>query len=305
MLEMLESTLRLSVPLLFAAMGGVLCERSGIATICLEGVMITSAWTAAVVNYSTGNPWLAITAASLAGTATMGLHALLSVRLRADQIVSGVAVNLVASGMTPLLNKALYGSPTNTPSIPMSERFATWEVPGLAKLPFLGPLLFAHKPLVFAAILAPFALHYLFKKTIPGLRIIAAGDGPEALLSAGISPENVRWAALLGGGWLASFGGSYLSISHSSQFTRDMTAGRGYIALTALIFGKWKPLPTLAACLLFGFTDALQIQLQSESLFGLAVPVQLIQALPYAVTLFVLIGFVGKAKPPLSIGTRD
>ncbi len=283
MIELIMSSLRLSTPLLFAAMGGILCERSGIATICLEGVMITSAWTAAVVTSATGSPWMGLLAAMAAGAVTMWLHAFLSITAKADQIVSGVAVNLIASGVTPFLNKAIFGSPTNTPSIPMDNRF--------------HPL-----PLAACAICLPFVLHYIIKNTRPGLRLSAAGDGPTALRAAGVSTVKVRYVALFWGGVVTSFGGTFLSIAHASQFTRDMTAGRGFIALTALIFGKWKPLPTLFACLFFGFTDALQIRLQSTTLAGIELPVQFIQALPYLVTLLILVGFVGRARPPLAIG---
>ena len=204
MTELFASTLRLSTPLIFAAMGGLLCERSGIATICLEGVMITSAWTAAVVNYYTGDPYLAMTVALFAGAVTMGLHAFLSITTKADQIVSAVAVNLIAAGMTPLLNKSLFGSPTNSPSIPLDQRFGDWVFPLLNKIPFIGPALFEHKPLIYLALILPFVLHYMIRHTGLGLRLLAAGDGPEALQTSGVSPGKVRYVSLLLGGALAS-----------------------------------------------------------------------------------------------------
>jgi len=285
-LEILASTLRLSTPLLFAAMGGVLCERAGIATICLEGAMIAGAWAAAVVNLETHNPWLGLVAGIVAGALVMCVHAALTLGARAQAIVSGVAVNLLALGLTPSLDKALYGSPTNTPSIPLGDRFTT-----VLGLPVL----------VYGALALPFAVHLLFSRTGWGLWITAAGDKPDALRALGISPVRVRLAALLAGGAMAGIGGVYLSIAHASQFTRDMTAGRGFIALAAVIFGKWKPLPAAAACLVFGVADMLQIHLQSVELWGTQVPVQFVQALPYVVTLVVLAGFVGKAVPPRAI----
>ncbi len=285
--ELASSTLRMSVPLIFAAMGGLLCERAGVATICLEGVMLIGAWTAAVVNLETGNPWLGLFAGVFAGAMLMALHAWLSITTKADQIISGVAVNLVASGITPMLNKALFGSSTNTPSIPMADRFGS----------FLGIL-----PLTWLALFLPVILYFAVTKTRWGLRLLAAGDGPNALEAAGVRVSAVRWRALLLGGGIAAMGGVFLSISHASQFTREMTAGRGYIALTALIFGKWKPLPTLASCFLFGFADAMQIRLQSTTLLGYAFPVQFVQGMPYLVTLLVLVAFVGRARPPLAIG---
>lgn len=290
MSELLASTLRLSTPLLFAAMGGLLCERPGIATICLEGVMLVGAFTAATVTAFTHDAYLGVTCALFAGALTMGLHAFLSITARADQIVSAVAVNVLAAGITPFLCKLYFGSPTNSASLPLDER--------------LRPVLLGQPLLVYLALALPFLLHFLLYRTKWGLRIIAAGDGPEALRTCGVSPLKVRYLSMLAGGAIASLGGVYLSISHSSQFTRDMTAGRGYIALTALIFGKWKPLPALAACLFFGFTDALQIRMQSAPILGFTFPVQFIQALPYLVTLVVLVAFVGHARPPLSIGRR-
>ncbi len=302
MLELLASSLRLSTPLIFAAMGGVICERSGVATICLEAAMIMGAWVAAVVNFGTNDPWLALSLGILGGAATMALHAFLSVTARADQIVSGVAVNLLAAGVTPLFNKSLYGSPTNTPAIPLEFRFHDVPIPLLSKIPFLGELLFDQKALLYIALVLPFLVHWFLFRTGLGLRVLASGDAPEALRTAGVSPSKVRYASLIAGGAIASLGGVYLSIGHASQFTRDMTAGRGFIALAAVIFGKWRPLPAFLACLFFGFTDALQIQLQSLTVFGWQFPVQFIQLMPYAVTLLVLVGFIGRARPPLSIG---
>jgi general nucleoside transport system permease protein len=275
----------MSVPLIFAALGGLLCERSGIATICLEGVMIVGAFTAATVDYFSHDPILACLAALAAGGLFMMIHALLTIVAKADQVISGVAINILAAGLTPLLAKMIFGSPTNTPSIPMAER--------------LNPLL-----LIYVAFVLPLVIHYFLYRTTWGLRLLASGDGPEALRTSGVRPEAVRAIALAVGGAICGLGGAYLSIAHGSEFTRDMTAGRGYIALTALIFGKWKPLPATAACLFFGIADALQIQLQSTVLFGHEVPVQWIQAFPYALTLFILVTFVGKAKPPISIGAR-
>lgn len=303
MVEILESTLRLSTPLLFAAIGGFLCERSGIATICLEGTMITSAWTAAVVNYYTHSPTLGLLAALLVGGLTMSVHAFLVVIARADQIVSGVAVNILAGGITPVLTKAIFSSPTNTAAILVEDRFKPLHIPFLSELPGIG-FLFHQMPLVYLALLLPALVHFIAYRTGLGLRLLASGDGPEALRTAGVSPEKVRFVALFFGGMVTSLGGAYLSISHASQFTRDMTSGRGFIALAALIFGKWKPIPTMFACLFFGLADSLQIRLQSVEFFGTTFPVQFIQAFPYLVTLVVLVGFIGSAKPPLSIGKQ-
>jgi len=283
MMELLLSTLRLSTPLIFAAMGGFLCERSGVATICLEGVLLTSAWAAATVTYFTHNPYLGAMAALIVGGCTMFIHAFLTVKAKTDQIISGVVVNLIAAGMTPLLTKLLFGSPTNTKAIPVYERFNS-------------------NALTLFACVLPFILSVLVYRTGLGLRLLAAGDGPEALETSGVSPQKVRLWAMSLAGMIVGLGGVYLSTAHASQFTRDMTAGRGYIALTALIFGKWRPIPAFLSCLFFGLADALQIQLQSNPIFGQTFPVQALQALPYIVTLLVLVGFIGNAKPPLAIG---
>lgn len=300
-MELIASTLRLATPLLFAGMGGLLCERSGISTICLEGVMLCGAWAAATVTFFTHNPWLGIAAGILAGMLSMGLHAFLSITTRADHIISGVAVNVLAAGLTPLLDKTYFGSPTNTAAIPLAERLHPVALGPLASIPGIG-FLFDQPLLIYVALVLPFFLAFFLYRTGWGLRLLAAGDGPEALRTAGVSPERVRWLALLAGGAVTSLGGAYLSISHASQFTRDMTSGRGYIALTALIFGKWRPIPTCLACLFFGFFDAVQIRLQSNTLFGAQVPVQFVQALPYLVALVVLAGFIGQSRPPLAIG---
>lgn len=301
MSDILASCLRLSTPLIFAALGGLLCERAGVATICLEGVMLVSAWTAATVTFYVGDPWVGLVAGVFAGILAMSLHALLSITARANAVISGVAVNILAAGITPLLTKAFFGSSTSTASLPVTERLGAVAIPGLSSLPGLGPLFFDQPVLIYAALILPFVVHWLLNRTGFGLWILAAGDGPEALRTSGVRPESVRWAAFMLGGAITALGGVYLSISHASQFTRDMTSGRGFIALTALIFGKWKPLPAFAACLFFGFFDALQIRLQSTTVFGNPVPVQFVQALPYLVALVVLAGFIGRARPPIAI----
>jgi simple sugar transport system permease protein len=283
-------------------MGGLLCERAGVATICLEGVMITGSWAAATVAYYTHSPWFGICAGILMGAFTMGLHGLLSIFSKADHIISGVCVNLFAAGLTPFLNKILFGGTTHSGALDLSDRFLPFSSLILPELPWLSKILLEHTPLVYMALTTPFLIHFLMYRTSLGLRIQASGDSPEVLRSAGVSPERVRLVALLMGGAIASLGGAFLSISHASQFTRDMTAGRGFIALTAVIFGKWRPLPTLGACVFFGFTHALQIQLQSSSIFGVDFAVQVIQVIPYAATLFVLVSFIGRAHAPLSIG---
>lgn len=302
MSEWLASTIRLSTPLIFAAMGGLLCERAGVATLCIEGVLLISAWAAATFTFYLHSPWLGLLFSLSLGGLMMLLHARLTLYEKADPIISGVAINLLASGMTPLFTKAFFGSATNSGALSLEERFNIVPIPYLSDIPFIGPLFFSQMLLTYLALLLPFVLAFFVSNTRWGLRLRAAGDGPNALETAGVMVKQVRLRALFLGGVIVSLGGAYLSVAHASQFTRDMSAGRGFIALTAIIFGKWRVLPTLAACLFFGLAESLQIHLQSVHFFGIKFPVQFIQAFPYAITLLVLVGFVGRARPPLAIG---
>jgi simple sugar transport system permease protein len=209
---------------------------------------------------------------------------------KAQTIVSGVAVNLIASGVTPFLCHLLFHSSTNTASLPFHSRFAG--------------LYFSQYGLTYFALLLPFLIHLFIKYSRPGMRLMACGENPSALEASGISAHAIKWISLGMAGAVASLGGVFLATSHASQFTRDMSAGRGFIALAAVIFGKWRPIPTFFACLFFGLADSLQIHLQSKSLFGYSFPVEFVQATPYLITLFILAGFVGKSIPPRAI-TED
>jgi general nucleoside transport system permease protein len=277
--ELLASTLRVSTPLIFAALGGMFSERSGVVNIALEGLMLIGSFAAAVGTFVTHSPWLGSGCGMIAGVALAAVYALFVIQLRADQIVAGTAINMLALGLTPFLCKILYDVTGSTPSIPLSQRFESAPI-------YLG--------WVFVA-----ACWLWMKFTRTGLWVSFAGEHPEALDAAGVRVNRVRWAAVLVGGALAALGGATLSICLSSSFSRNMTAGRGFMALAALIFGKWRPIPTALACLLFGFADAIQIRLQGAGL----IPVQFIQILPYLVTVLVLAGFVGRSRPPKALGT--
>lgn len=284
LLQLLASTLRVSTPLLFAALGGMCCERAGVINIALEGMMLLGAFGAAVGALATHSPWLGSLCGLAAGLALAALYALFVIRLRANQIVAGTAINMLAMGLTPFLCKLLYDVTGSTPAIPLEDRFQSAPL-------YLGWALVG--------------LCWLWVRHTPaGLWVSFAGEHPEALDAAGIRVNRVRWAAVLAGGALAGLGGASLSIFLSSSFSRDMTAGRGFIALAALIFGKWKPVPTALACLLFGFAEAAQMRLQGVVLWGATpVPVQFIQILPYLVTILVLAGFVGRSRAPKALGT--
>jgi simple sugar transport system permease protein len=281
--QLLGPTLRISTPLVFAALGGMFSERAGVINIALEGLMLVGAFGAAVGTLVTHSPWLGSLLGMGAGVTLAAVYALLVIRLRANQIVAGTAVNLLALGLTPFLCKVLYDVTGSTPNIPIQDRFSS------------APLY-----LCWVAVgLCWFVMTY----TRAGLWYGVAGERPQALDAAGIKVNRVRWLAVLLSGALAGMGGASLSIFLSSSFARNMTGGRGFIALAALIFGKWKPVPAAFAALLFGATEALQIHLQGVVLWGnKPVPVQFIQILPYAITMLVLAGFVGRSRPPNALG---
>jgi len=282
--QLLESTLRVSTPLIFAALGGMFSERSGVINIALEGMMLIGAFGAAVVTCVTHSPWLGSLGGMAAGALLAAFYALFAIWLRANQIVAGTAINMLALGVTPFVCKILYDVTGQTPAIALAERFQS-------------------APLYMSWILVA-ACWFWVRYTRSGLWVSFAGEHPEALDAAGIRVNRVRWAAVLVSGALAGMGGATLSVFLASSFSRNMTAGRGFIALAALIFGRWKPVPTAIACLMFGFAEALQFRLQGVSLGdGKPIPVQFIQVLPYVVTVLVLAGFVYRSRPPQAAGT--
>ena len=283
-LALIASSIRLATPLILAAMGGLFSERAGIINIALEAMMLAGAFTAASVTSSTGSPWFGLASAAVAGILLALVHAVGCIRYRADQVVSGTALNILMIGLPGFLGGALFRSSGSTPQIPQDQL-----------LP-LSPIVIA-----FAAVPAGW---YLLYRTRFGLRLRAVGENPEAADAAGVDVARIQYAGVLLSGALAAIGGAYLSIGQSSLFTRNMTSGRGFIALAALIFGKWRPVPTLLACLFFGFTDALTIQMQGVVKLpsGEDVPVQFIQMVPYVLTIVVLAGFVGQARPPRALG---
>jgi len=281
--QLWQSTLRGATPLIFAALGGLLCERSGVVNIALEGLMLLGAFAAAVGTLSTHSPWLGCGCALAAALGLAALYGLLAIPCRANQIVAGMAINMLALGLTPFLCKVSYDVTGSTPAIPIDERF--------------------HKAPLYLSWLLVITCWFFMKYTRPGLWVSFAGEHPEALEAAGIGVNRVRWAAVLASGALAGLGGASLSVYLASSFSRNMTAGRGFMALAALIFGKWKPLPAALACLLFGFADAVQIRLQGVAVWGgKQLPGQFIQILPYLATILVLAGFVGRSRAPKALG---
>ena len=282
--ELLLSTMRLSVPLIFAALGGLMCERSGVANIALEALLLFSAFAAGGVTWLTNDAYLGITAGLACAGVVGAIFGVICLWGRGDQIVIGTGMNLLAAGLIPVLTKGLFDRTGSTPALEASQTF--------------------HEPIYFfiASIAIFGALEFLFRRTRHGLRITAAGENPLALRTQGVSDRAVRLRAVIEGSIIAGIGGVYLALCQGSGYIREMSAGRGFIALAALIFGAWKPWTTLLACLFFAFLDAMQIQLQSVQ--NVPIPNQFIQILPYVVTLLILIFANKRVTAPAAIN-RD
>jgi simple sugar transport system permease protein len=287
------STIRTSTPLVLAALGGMFSERSGVINIALEGKMLAGAFTAAAVTYAAdaklglgvGSPWAGLLAGIAAGLLLAAIYAVVCIRYKADQVVSGAAINILMIGIPGFLSGAFFLSSGSTPQIP-KEHLMPWT-----------PIILAF------GVFVPLSWYVMYRTPF-GLRLRAVGEKPEAADAAGVSVNRMRYSGVLLAGVLAGIGGAYLSIGQSSLFTRNMTAGRGFIALAALIFGKWRPVQTMLACLLFGFTEAVSIQMQGAVKLpsGEDIPVQFIQMAPYVLTIIVLAGFIGSSRPPRALG---
>lgn len=276
------ATLRLATPLIFAAMGGLMSERSGIVNVALEGFMLAGAFAGAVIGHYYSSAWIGWGSALIVGLLVGALYALFTIELKADQIITGMAFNLLMVGLIPFLTKILFNSTGSTPSLQVEDRFS-------------------FEPLIMVFILVALITFWLYKMR-SGLWLLFAGEHPEALIASGVSLRKVRWAAVSLSGAFAAWGGASLSLFLASSYSPQMTGGRGFMALAALIFGKWKPLPTLGACFLFAFAEALQIRLQGIKINNIEVPVQFIQILPYVVTIIALAGFIGKSRAPKALG---
>jgi len=282
--SLVMSTLRLATPLVLAALGGLFSERAGVVNIALEGIMLAGAFTAAALTYAAGSPWVGLLGGIGAGLLIATIHALACIRYRADQVVSGTAINILMTGVPGFLSGALFLSSGSTPQLQKEQ-------------------LIPYTPMVMAGLMVPLTWYVLYRTPF-GLRLRAVGENPEAADAAGVSVASIRYAGVLLSGVLAGIAGAYLSIGQSSLFTRNMTSGRGFIALAALIFGKWRPVQTMLACLLFGLTEAVSIQMQGVVKLpsGEDIPVQFIQMVPYILTIVVLAGFIGQSRPPRALG---
>jgi simple sugar transport system permease protein len=308
--QIAASSIRLAVPLLCACLAGLWSERSGVVDIGLEGKMLAAAFAAAVVAVVTGSAALGLLAGVLVSILFSLVHGYASISQRGNQIVSGVAINMLAAGLAAVLGNAWYGQGGRTPPVEGSARFLPLDFPGLdmvAAVPVLGSawrhLLSGHNLIAWLAFLAVPVTWWALYRTRFGLRLRAVGENPAAVDTAGISVTRLRYLAVIVCGVLCGLGGAYLAIGQGAGYLNHMTAGKGFIALAALIFAKWRPVPALAACLLFGALDAAAIRLQGVALPGVGqVPVQFIQALPYVLTVVLLAGFVGRAIPPRASG---
>lgn len=307
---MLASTLRLATPLIFCALAGLFSERSGVVDIGLEGKMLFAAFAAGAAGALYGSTTLAVLAAVGVAVALSWMHGLACVSHRGDQVVSGVAINIIAAGLTVVLGIAWFAQGGQTPAVTAAVRIQALfpDAPAaLAGIPWLGPLvgvgLLSHNPMVYLAVgLVPFSWWVLFRTRF-GLRLRAVGENPQMVDAAGVSVARMRYLALTLNGALCGLAGSYLVLAQSANFSPNMTAGRGFMALAALIFGRWNPVGALWACLLFGFLDAAAILMQGVKLPLVGeVPVQIIQALPYVLTVVLLAGFIGKAVAPKALG---
>jgi ABC-type uncharacterized transport system permease subunit len=310
LLQVLDSTVRLAAPLLLAALAGLYSERAGVFDIGLEGKMLVGAFAAGAAAAATGSAWSGLLAGILAAVGLSLVHGFATITERGNQIVSGVALNFVALGLTTLLGQNWYSQGGRTPTLPNTARFKPIELPFAEQLrgvPVLGPiyadLISGHNILVYLAFAAVPLTAWVLFRTRFGLRLRAVGESPAAVDTAGISVAFLRYRAVIVCGVLTGVAGTYLSVAQSAGFIRDMTAGKGFIALAALIFAKWMPVGAMWACLLFGFLDAVAIRLQGTPIPGVGVvPVQVFQALPYVLTVVLLAGFIGRAVPPKAGG---
>jgi len=292
----LQASMRLAIPIMLAALGGMFCERAGVLNIALDGIMLAGSFVAFVIAVLTGNLWLGVVAGMLAGAVLGLILAFYMVTLTSNQVVVGVAINLLTIGATSFAYRAVFGMGTAQPRV---TSFTSIAIPGLADIPVLGPLFFHQGPLVYCALaLVPLSWVVLSRSAL-GAAITAAGEHPHAAETLGISVARTRTLCLLVSGIFAGLGGAFLSLAATGIFLDNMTAGRGYIALAILVLGRRQPLGVLMAAMVFGGADALQLRGQN---LGAGLPYQFFLMLPYLLTIIVLVGFAGRVRDPAALG---
>jgi simple sugar transport system permease protein len=292
---MLAQSLRLATPIALGALAGILCERSGVVNIAIEGMMLITACIGFMIALYTQNIWVGLLAAMLMGGLTATLHAVLSIQFTVDQIISGTVINILAVGITGFIRRAfLLHNSLVAPSV-----FPAWQIPILSDLPVMGQIFFRNQPLVYALLILVPTIHILIFYTRWGLRTRAVGEHPHAADTLGISVFKIRYINVITSGLIAGLGGAWFSLETVGNFDDMMTGGKGFIALAAMIFGKWNPFGAFGGALLFGFADALQIKLQIS---GVHVPYQFLSMVPYLVTMIALAGLIGRATPPAADG---
>jgi simple sugar transport system permease protein len=294
---LLSTTMSRAVPIVFGALSGVLCERAGVVNIAIEGMLLSGAFVSAVVTSATENPWLGIGAAVLMGALLAALLAVLAIRYRVDQIIAGFFINILVTGLTAFLQVRVlqpYQQELNTPGV-----MGPVPIPLLSDIPILGPVLFRHNIFVYVLFALIIVIHLGLFYTRWGLRVRAVGEHPQAADTVGINVYWVRYTNVILGGMVAGFGGAYFTIGATGGFEREMTAGRGFIGLAAMIFGGWNPIGAFLAGLVFGFADAIQSRL---SILNIAIPSEFLLMVPYVVTIIVVAGLVGRARAPAADG---
>lgn len=308
-LQILDSAVRLMVPLLLACLAGLYSERAGVFDIGLEGKMLMAAFAAAATAAVTGSVWTGLAAGVLSAVAMSLIHGLAAITFRGNQLISGVAINFLASGLTVLLGQSWFGLGGRTPALDGAARFSSLSLPGAEAaraIPLIGPfyaeVVSGHTLLVYVAALLVPGTWWLLYRTRFGLRLRAVGENPASVDTAGVSVPRLRWAAVVICGVLTGLAGTYLATGLSAGFVKEMTAGRGYIALAALIFANWRPWRALGATFLFGLMEAVANRYPELDLGPVAIPSMVMSALPYLLTVIILAGFIGRATPPRAGG---
>ncbi|MHB1001925.1 MAG: ABC transporter permease [Armatimonadota bacterium] len=301
-IELIRSTFRLAVPLILAALGGLLSERSGVVNIALEGIMLAGAFFGMLGSFLTGSPWAGAALGMCVGGLMGFIHAVLTQKMKLNHIVSGVALNIFALGLTTYLLRQIFQHAGGSPPV---IGLPAINIGPAERIPVIGALFSQQNPLLYLSIVLTVGLSLFLFRTPLGLRIRAVGENPQAASTVGIRVSAMRYLAVIGSGLLGGLAGVYLSLGQLNMFTEGMSGGRGFIALAAVIFGKWTPYGAAGAAIFFGFFDALQMRLQGQTIGGAPIPSEFMLMLPYLLTLIALAGFVGRSTSPAALGVTD